>query len=160
MDIPDGSARELIGPRAEYYLARWARIGGPRGPALGFNWPAFFVTPFWMLYRRMYVPFWITGGAVLVLAIVETLIASALGLARVPSDVDRVLNIATAATCGVFGSYWYYLDVRRKYRKLVAAGDTSSERFRALGGVDWVWPGVALLIVVLSVAITLLLPTH
>ena len=160
MDIPDGPARELIGPRADYYLARWARIGGPRGPALGFNWPALFVTPFWMLYRRMYRPFWIMCGVLVLLGIAEGVVAAALGLPRLPSDIDKVLNIAMSATCGVFGSYWYYLDIRRKYRKLVAAGDVSPERLRALGGVGWVWPSVALLVVALSVAIALLLPPH
>jgi hypothetical protein len=119
-----------------------------------------FVTPFWMLYRRMYRPFWIMSAAVFLLAFVEALIASALGLPQLPGDIDKALNVVMAVTCGVFGSYWYYLDVRRKYHKLVATGDISPERLRALGGVGWIWPSVALLIVILSIAVTLVLPPH
>lgn len=41
--------------KAEYYLPLFSRFDAA-GSRASWNWPAFFVTFFWMLYRRMYGP--------------------------------------------------------------------------------------------------------
>lgn len=44
-----------IGPNTGYYLKRFEDLdaGGPRA---GWHWPAFFATPFWFVYRKMWLP--------------------------------------------------------------------------------------------------------
>jgi hypothetical protein len=51
----DEYVEAAIGPRnTEYYLRKFARFGSGGGYA-SWNWPAFFVPLFWMLYRKMWL---------------------------------------------------------------------------------------------------------
>lgn len=52
LEMPVQTARALVGPRAEYYLSKWANRS-PEVKLLGFNWPAFLLGPIFMLKRRM-----------------------------------------------------------------------------------------------------------
>jgi Tfp pilus assembly major pilin PilA len=47
--------RHAVGEKkAEYYVPLFYRFDQPGGSRVSWNWPAFFVTFFWLLYRRMY----------------------------------------------------------------------------------------------------------
>jgi len=47
--------RAAVGEKkADYYLPLFERFDRPGGSPVSWNWPAVFVTFFWMLYRRMY----------------------------------------------------------------------------------------------------------
>ena len=133
MDIPEEVARAFIGPRAPYYLRRWARIEQGRSPTLGFNWAAFFWTVFWMLYRWMYWPFWITTASLAALTVLEGL------LLRVPAQVDVALNVVFVVTMGTFANYWYYRHALKQWRQATATGDVLPQHLAARGGTR-VWP--------------------
>ena len=42
--------------KAGYYVPLFYRFDQPGASRVSWNWPAFFVPFFWMLYRRMYGP--------------------------------------------------------------------------------------------------------
>src|SRR5262245_9939139 len=44
-----------IGPNSGYYLKYFEQFDNGEGKA-GWNWPAFFVPPFWCLYRKLWLP--------------------------------------------------------------------------------------------------------
>lgn len=75
---PDGfTPAELaryVGPNAEYYAARFSRMGTIQQPRFrpSWNWPAFFFFFFWALYRKM----WLWAGLHLAGAIVLVFITS------------------------------------------------------------------------------------
>jgi len=47
--------RAAVGPNhAEYYLSRFSRFDA-QGAGATWNWPAFFLSFFWLLYRKMYM---------------------------------------------------------------------------------------------------------
>jgi Tfp pilus assembly major pilin PilA len=47
--------RAAVGPkRAEFYVPKFVRFDQPGASRLSWNWPAFFVSFYWFLYRRMY----------------------------------------------------------------------------------------------------------
>ncbi|WP_047236715.1 pilin [Chromobacterium subtsugae] len=49
--------RAAIGPqRQEYYLARFLRFDSQGKPGAGWHWPNLFITFFWLLYRKQWLP--------------------------------------------------------------------------------------------------------
>jgi hypothetical protein len=70
--------------KADYYVPRFMRFDQPGAPTRSWHWPAFFVSFFWFLYRRMYrdwalycllVPFLLAVGS----GIVSAILGRALG---------------------------------------------------------------------------------
>ena len=48
--------RAILGPKnQEYYLQRFADYEASGKTTLGWHWPAFFVTFYWLLYRKMWL---------------------------------------------------------------------------------------------------------
>ena len=48
-------ARAYIGPNADYYLGKWRMIGAAGKPN-SWNWAAFLLNAWWLVYRRMWTP--------------------------------------------------------------------------------------------------------
>ncbi|SES36609.1 DUF2628 domain-containing protein [Salipaludibacillus aurantiacus] len=46
--------QSIIEKNTSYYTGKWQKYKNP-GVYSGWNWPAFFFTPFWLAYRHMYV---------------------------------------------------------------------------------------------------------
>src|SRR4051812_8384496 len=44
-----------IGPNTGYYLEHFERLDAG-GSKAGWHWPAFFVTTYWFIYRKMWLP--------------------------------------------------------------------------------------------------------
>ncbi len=67
--IGDHKATDLasvIGGRTDYYLPRFRQIAGGRSG--GWNWSAFLLGPYWLLYRKMYL----SGGLLLLLQLLQS----------------------------------------------------------------------------------------
>ena len=158
MEIPRDAARHLVGPNADYYVDRWALLDR-RAARLGFNWPALLFGPLWMLYRRMYRTCGLWVGTVFLLSILEVLFASLLHIDAVPEVLDLAPRLAIGAACGVFGTYWYYLETRRRYRRLLGAEPPTPAALEAAGGVSrpavWIGAVVTLAFLALSVLVAL-----
>jgi hypothetical protein len=148
MEIPEDAARHLVGPAADHYLAQWSRLDTRRG-VLGFSWVGFLFGPYWMLYRRMYRTCGLWMGAVLLWGVAEALAVALLHLPQPSVLFDGAVDAGIGATCGVFGSYWYYLETRRRYRRLMMAGTRTPDALARAGGVSRsaVWIGVLITVV-------------
>jgi hypothetical protein len=149
-ELPEVVARTLVGPRADYYVSRWQEIDHGRR-ALGFHWPAFFAFPLWMLYRRMHRAFWLFVGTVLLSVVLEDTVLGAFGIEEMPRVVDHAITAVFATTAATFASYWYYLDLRRRYRALASAGTPDETSLSRIGGVSWVAVGVGVAAIVLVI---------
>lgn len=134
-----------MGPRADYYLLRWGRIGPDGSRAIGFNAAAFFLTLFWLLFRRMYRAFWIALGLVTASVVLEDLALAAVGLEEA-QFLDLLMSVIVAATFGTFGTYWYYQHARRLLTRLAARGSTDLETVRRVGGTSWLAASVGAII--------------
>lgn len=67
--IEDATAEELFTYTAvntPYYLPRFKRIAN--GKRVSWNWPAFLITPYWLMFRKNYL----AGGLVLLFTVVKT----------------------------------------------------------------------------------------
>ena len=51
----DALYRAAVGPsKADFYAPKFQRFDEPGASKVSWNWPAFFVSFIWFLYRRMY----------------------------------------------------------------------------------------------------------
>jgi hypothetical protein len=51
----EGLYRAAVGEKkADFYVPKFVRFDRPGASRLSWNWPAFFVSFYWFLYRRMY----------------------------------------------------------------------------------------------------------
>jgi hypothetical protein len=121
--VSEGELRAFVGPRSDYYLRKWApRLEDPKGE-VGMNWAAFFLTAFWMAYRKMYAATFIFYGVVMLLTIVQQVaFVGILGSEAVPAGVGLIVNIAVALVCGLCGNAWYLNHTRRKIAAAQAQG--------------------------------------
>lgn len=67
----DSNVQQLVGVNTEYYIPKFQMMKA-EGKSTSWNWPAFLVTPYWMMYRKMYG----YAAAVLAADIIISLIGS------------------------------------------------------------------------------------
>lgn len=122
-DVAENELRAFVGPRGDYYLRKWApRLADPSGET-GMNWAAFFLTAFWLAYRKMYAATFIFYGVAVALAVLQQVVfVLMLGAPSVPPGVGLIVNIAIAIVCGLCGNGWYLAHTRRKIADSKAKG--------------------------------------
>lgn len=103
--------------KADYYLPLFYRFdqGGSR---LSWNWPAFFIPLFWMIYRRMYAPaavyfFAYPFALVILLAIVSAVLGEAAG-----ALFYWLVIVGVRVLIAMFANSLYHWHVRRRVDKL------------------------------------------
>ena len=67
----DMEVQQLVGVKSEYYIPKFQELKA-QNKQTSWNWPAFLVAPYWLIYRKMYG----YGAAVLGIAFVLSLIGS------------------------------------------------------------------------------------
>ena len=154
MTHPEEDVRAFVGPNADYYLAAWAKADPNGGlQALRWNWPAFFLSVVWLLYRRMYKYFWITFAALIGIGMIQALLEAILNIPPERHWLDVVVNLIVASFFGTFGSWLYYRHTMWTIGQ-VKAYHTSPEAIARAGGVRWLWPvmilGAAVLLGILA----------
>ena len=133
----DSEMEEYIGTNKEYYMKSFRKIR-ETGKAYSWNWPAFLLTPFWFMYRKMYIP----GAAILVINILLSLFHSV---------IASLLGLCISGLAGCLANFFYLFDLGKR----IEIGRTLPEDQRYLyrmkrGDVDTLIPSIA------SVVFTLL----
>ena len=134
---PDEVTREnfraILGPKnQEYYLQRFEEYEANGKTTIGWHWPAFFITFYWLLYRKM----WLAALLYFILPYVCTsllgLVSSLLGASGAPMmGIGYLLYIlAILLLPPMFANTLYYRHCQGKIRKAEAL---HSERQRQLG---------------------------
>ena len=135
----------FVGRRFPLYRRKW-RLDLATANANSWNWPAFLLGAFWMLYRRMYATaaLWVAG--LIGVSILET----ALG---VSNNVSTVLTIGASAAAGALGNHLYLRHTQRMIARVGARhpGDTAAQHaeLAARGGTSWLAVMLGLLVFVL-----------
>jgi hypothetical protein len=125
--------RAAIGPRADYYLARWRRIA-ESGKSHSWNWAACLLSVCWLAYRKLWWPMGLTALAFV--AASPFLDPANLLVFRIAAFSLVGLSFVT----GGFGNLLY----RRRIERL-AASPLALEQLRARGGVSLVAAFAALI---------------
>ena len=127
---------DFIGPNAEKYIKNFREfnVAGVERFSFTWHWPAFFVSFFWLLYRKLYI--W----ALL-----------AFFLSNIP-----VAGFFLMIGYGITGNYLYYKHAKKKITELKLQQSPSelSETLRQIGGVNqWVKTLVIVLLIILILGI-------
>lgn len=99
----DPEITELVGTNAEYYINVFQRIR-EKGEYRIWNWPAFLVTPFWMMYRKMYVFGAVIAGAEMIMMLLSSVLSVIVGL-------------CVAVAGGLLGNCCYLYDISKRLEK-------------------------------------------
>ena len=86
----------VIGSKADYYLPRFRRMSRSGGNA-SWNWAAFFLSPLWLFYRKMYG----LGVVVMILDIIQAVVTAvgykAIGLTGNEVDFTELMALIQAS---------------------------------------------------------------
>jgi Tfp pilus assembly major pilin PilA len=102
--------------KAHYYVPKFQRFDEPGASRVSWNWPAFFVSFFWMLYRRMYVPALVYFFAWPVVLSILAVIASAVFGPTGGAIAYLVLLLAQVILVPMFANALYHWHIRDRIR--------------------------------------------
>ncbi len=121
--LAEQEIRAFVGRRADYYLRNWKGALAGDGRGTGFNRAAFFLSGFWLPYRKMYFAAFVFYGIIVFESIVEEVVfVGILGKPETPVEIERLSAVAAAIVCGAFGNRWYLSRVRREITNLKSQG--------------------------------------
>ncbi len=115
----DEALKIFIGKNYDYFLRKW-EIAEKKKSKLSWNWAAFLLGSFWMVYRKMYLYFWIFIGVI----IVEIFFEYAFGF---PNELTNAINLSIALTIGQVGNSLYKLHAEKKVKEITMMMNTSEE---------------------------------
>lgn len=106
--------------KAGYYVPRFYRFDQPGASRISWNWPAFFFTWLWMIYRRMYGPalayfFLYPLAALILLALLTALLGGAVAVL-----FYWLIVIAVRVLVPMFANALYHWHIRKRIARLAA----------------------------------------
>jgi len=144
--------RAAVGERkAHYYVPLFQRFDQPGSKRVSWNWPAFFVSFLWMLYRRMYaaaILYWFAWPIVLVM--VGGLISALLG-PLAGGITYALLIVAQWILVPMFANALYHWHVRDRIRGAAGGAASHEAVVQRLGRQSGGAPAVVAIAAVLGV---------
>ena len=116
----DADVQQLVGTKTEYYISKFQMMKS-QGKSSSWNWAAFWATPYWMMYRKMY------GYAAAVLA--TDIIISLIG-----STFLLLLAFGGYITFGILGNSIYMKYLEGKANQAKAMNEPYKSQFIASNG--------------------------
>lgn len=142
---PDLAA--FVNTHADYYSREFEKLDN--GQRAGFHIPAFFLTFYWMFYRKMYMEAGILFGAQMIIQLILAFLLSAIvnysDVLTAYSIITSLISIAVLVICGLFGNRLYY----RYYRRALAEAGRFDNReawLRSRGGT--LSPGILAAVII------------
>lgn len=132
----DSNLDVYIGTQKTYYQKAFTDIKD-KGKYIVWNWPAFLISPFWFMYRKMYKP-----G--ILLAIIQLILVAIKGF------LSTVLVIGISCLCGCLANYFYFYILGKKLEKEKALPFAAkSEYIQKNCDVDTMIPSIASIVYML-----------
>lgn len=100
----------FVSRNGDYYAGKWAAAEqGEENPSFGFNLAAFFLSSFWLVYRRLYIHLVVF----ILLIIADVMITTRLESLGILSSGaiqfwDRTSPFIYGSVIGLFANRWYY----------------------------------------------------
>lgn len=151
------SYRAAVGPKkADYYVPRFLKFDQPGASRVSWNWPAFFLSFWWLLYRRMY------GYALTYFFVVLATGASPLVISQ--NALSLVVSLAAYIVIPMFANALYHRHVKRviarKTRTIPAADQLLSELQRGPHTTHAAWIAVPAAVIGIGVFASVAIPAY
>ncbi len=129
----EAEIRAFVGKKADYYLRKWHAPLHDSRPARSFNWAAFFLSGFWLPYRKMYrVTLILLGIIVAVALVLEVLVAVGFTSEQSMSALSNLFGPGVSILCGFRANAWYFEHTKRQIARIRAMGLKDDAYFEAL----------------------------
>ena len=112
--------RAFVGSNANYYLSKWARRLDDPSKSAGVNVAAFFLSLFWLPYRKMYGLATIFYGIIVAELMIEAFIEY--GGEEPPEALGRVVGLVISIVCLLNGNRWYLAYAQKKIAQARSQG--------------------------------------
>jgi len=89
-DVSAADYAAIVGQRPDYYIPRFRRIAAGNDSG-GWNWSAFILTPYWLLYRKMFT----SGFLMLCLQLINSTLTSLLCYKYAISNYNQLAELIT-----------------------------------------------------------------
>ena len=155
--------------KSHYYVRRFMRFE-TEGSTISWNWPAFFFTSWWLLYRKMWLmaAIYIIGAPMLLALVTMLVVALPLtsggnpytGLAALGPVLDLLYIVFCFIVVPMFANWVYYRHTKRKVARVSAEFSSDTQRAAQLmqtGGTSLAAPIVVSLVVPLLTGLLVLL---
>lgn len=116
----DADIEKLVSAKSEYYLPKFQEMKA-QNKKTSWNWPAFLITPYWMIYRKMYA----YGAVVLGVSFVLSLLGATIGF---------LLSLCGYIALGLFGNYIYMNFLEKKAMQAKAMNEPNKAQFLVQSG--------------------------
>ncbi len=143
--------KAIIGPKnQDYYLEQFMQIDDAGKPVISWHWPAFLVTFWWLLYRKMWLPalgyFFLPYAFMIALGIVSAIMPSLGGFIMGMGYIAYLVAIFIVVP--LYANYLYYHHCRRKIAEVSKGGKDELYQLGELTGKGGT-SGIALIIIVI-----------
>lgn len=156
------SAEDLalcVAGNTTYYLPRFHKM--KNGRPIQWNWTAFFITPYWLLYRKQYAAGTLVSLFYLAFNLLVNMIFQLSGVTNANNDMEAVNKIYEAGFAppllvlclgvmlisllfGLFGNRMYMSSCIKKVQRVREENpDDFRGAIRQAGGVSFIWGAVA-----------------
>ena len=133
---PQGDAvSHYVGPKeADYYARQFDQIRA--GTSITWNWPAFFVSSFWLLYRKMWLYaflYWIVLPVVL--TFVSVFVGAKSGPQAYAATYYSLYFLVGFILLPMFANSLYFRHARNKVNKIAAVTDSEQQQAAELARI-------------------------
>jgi hypothetical protein len=113
----ESELQQLVGTNAEYYMPKFGDMN-TQNKKTSWNWAAFLITPYWLIYRRMYAYGAGALGILFLLSFFGTVFGSFLALCGY-------------AVMGIYGNYVYMRFLKNKMEQVYSMNEPYRTQFIA-----------------------------
>ena len=132
--------KAVIGQKNQnYYLRRFARFDEAGKAGVTWHWPAFFVTFYWLLYRKMWLNAFLYFIAPYVIMIPVGIVAA---IAGIPGRGDSIIAVGNLIFLGavfllppMFANALYYRHCKKKIAEVRASAGEVQRQLGELSGI-------------------------
>lgn len=108
-EITEQEIHAFVGRSSDSYIRYWQPALSGTGPPRKFKAAAFWLSCFWVGYRKMYKVAAIIYGIILVESILEIVIfEGVLGMPEAPGGLTAIVGLSVGLVSGTFGNSWYW----------------------------------------------------
>ena len=144
--------KAFIGPKnQDYYLKRFAEFDAQGKPGATWHWPAFFITFYWMLYRKMWLP-------AILYFLSPYLIMSPIGIVGAVTKSDELIGLGYLAWLAamfiwppLFANSLYYKRCKKKIAEALASSSDPQHQLGELTGKGGTSNAAAVIVAILAV---------
>lgn len=150
---PDDLLAAYVGPNSDYYLERFATFAAGGNP-LSWNWPAFFITSVWLLYRKMWAWFFVYVLGLPVVLAVFLLVASPVSSEWAGPAMYLLYALFVYVLAPLFGNRLYYAHVKARVAKVASGAATREQQAAELartGGTSKAFAALPLLVLLAGI---------